>query len=267
MTLAIFFVVGLIIGSFLNVLVCRLHVAENLFFDRSRCPHCKKVIAWYDNIPLISFIILKFKCRNCQKKISWQYPLVEISTGILFAAIGGIYFSIFDALSWVITLYLLGVAGFFMAIFVYDFLYMEIPEVLIWPAVAWSLAFNLLIDSWQRNFPAELLSIHTYSGILAALLSFVFFFLLSAGSREKWMGIGDSYLAIFLGLVLGWPQILMALFLSFFIGSIYGIMLILLGKKKMKSQVPFAPFMILGAIITLFWYAPIVNWYSGLMMF
>ena len=266
MVIFIFFLLGLMVGSFLNVLVYRLRVAEDIFFDRSHCPHCKKMIEWYDNVPLLSFILLAAKCRNCRKKISWQYPLVELATGILFAAIGARYFIAQDAASWTTTLYFLGVAGFFMAIFVYDFLYMEIPEVLIWPAISWALAFNLLIDWNEKNFSSGLLSVHTYSGILAAMAAFAFFFLLSAVSREKWMGMGDSYLAVFLGLVLGWPQILLALFFSFLIGSICGIILMASRRKKMKSQLPFAPFMVSGAIIALFWYEPIINWYFGLFL-
>jgi leader peptidase (prepilin peptidase) / N-methyltransferase len=260
----IFFILGLMIGSFLNVLVYRLRVAEDLMFSRSRCPHCKKTIVWYDNIPLLSFILLKFKCRNCRKKISWQYPVVELFTGILFAAIGARYFIISDFSSWAVTLYFLGAAGFLAAIFVYDWLYMEIPEILIWPAVAWSLFFNLVIDWNQKSFAGDILSAHTYSGILAALSAFAFFLLLSALSHERWMGMGDSYLAIFLGLILGWPGILLALFLSFFIGSVYGIIMIVLKRKKMKSQVPFAPFMVLGALVALFWFQPITDWYFGL---
>ncbi|HRZ95573.1 MAG TPA: prepilin peptidase [Candidatus Moranbacteria bacterium] len=264
MHILIFLILGLLIGSFLNVLVYRIHVAEDLVFSRSHCPHCKKMIEWYDNIPLLSFILLKFRCRNCRKKISWQYPLVELSTGIIFAAIGAKYFIVQDISSWAATLFFLGAAGFLLAILVYDWLYMEIPEILIWPAVFWSLAFNLFLD-WNRGaFSGEILDVRTYSGILAAFLAFTFFFLLSAFSKEKWMGMGDAYLAVFLGLVLGWPEILLALFLSFFIGSVCGIILIAFGKKKMKSQVPFAPFMVAGAFAAFFWFQPIVDWYFGL---
>jgi prepilin signal peptidase PulO-like enzyme (type II secretory pathway) len=260
----IFFLVGLIVGSFLNVLVYRTRVAEDIFFDRSRCPHCKKIISWYDNIPLLSFVLLKFRCRNCRKKISWQYPLVEIFVGLAFAMIGAKYFSIQDISSWTITLYFLGAAGFLAAIFVYDWLYMEIPEIFIWPAIAWSLTFNLIIDFNKHNFSGDIFSVSTYSGILAAIVAFTFFFLMSVLSHEKWMGMGDAYLAIFLGLVLGWPEVLLAMFLSFFIGSVYGIIAIALGKKKMKSQVPFAPFLVAGTFIALFWHAPIIDWYFGL---
>jgi prepilin signal peptidase PulO-like enzyme (type II secretory pathway) len=267
MIILIFFLLGLMLGSFLNVLVYRTHVAEDIFFDRSRCPHCKNVISWYDNIPLLSFILLKFRCRNCRKKISWQYPLVEFSTGIIFALIGAKYFIAQDISSWTMALYLLGTACFLIAIFVYDWLYMEIPEIILWPAIGWSLAFNLLIDFNRRSFSGSVFNIGTYSGILAAFVAFTFFFLLSALSHEKWMGMGDAYLVIFLGLVLGWPEILMALFLSFFVGSVCGIILIIVGKKKMKSQVPFAPFLVIGTFITLFWYEPMISWYFGLFQF
>jgi prepilin signal peptidase PulO-like enzyme (type II secretory pathway) len=267
MQIIIFLILGLMIGSFLNVLVYRTRVAEDIFFDRSRCPHCKKIIAWYDNIPLISFILLKFRCRKCKKKISWQYPLVEFFTGVLFAMIGVKYFVAQDVSSWTITLYYLGATSFLMAIFVYDWLYMEIPEILIWPAIAWSLAFNLLIDFNTNNFSGDIFNVSTYSGILAAIMAFTFFFLLSALSHEKWMGMGDAYLVIFLGLVLGWPSIILALFLSFFVGSVCGIILIVTGKKKMKSQVPFAPFLVIGTFISLFWYQPIIDWYFGLFLY
>ncbi|HEX7586400.1 MAG TPA: prepilin peptidase, partial [Patescibacteria group bacterium] len=148
--LIIFFILGLIIGSFINVVVYRLNVAESLVLDRSRCPHCKKIISWYDNIPLLSFVILKFRCRNCREKISYQYPLVEFFTGVIFAIIGVKYFSATDVSTWTLTIYYLGAASALMAIFVYDFLYMEIPVLVLWPALGWAIAFNLLLD-WNKT--------------------------------------------------------------------------------------------------------------------
>lgn len=265
--LIIFFILGLIIGSFINVVVYRLNVAESLVLDRSRCPHCKKIISWYDNIPLLSFVILKFRCRNCREKISYQYPLVEFFIGVIFALIGAKYFSASDVSTWTPTIYYLGAASALMAIFVYDFLYMEIPGLVLWPAVGWAIAFNLLLD-WNKNdLGNNIWNSLTFSGTLAAFASFVFFFLLVAVSREKWMGMGDAYLVIFLGLVLGWPQILMALMLAFSIGAIFGLALIVLKKKKMESQIPFAPFLVLGTLLSLFFYADIISWYLELLRF
>jgi prepilin signal peptidase PulO-like enzyme (type II secretory pathway) len=256
--LIIFLIAGLIIGSFLNVLVYRLNVAEDFLVSRSKCPHCKEQIRWYDNIPVASFILLKFRCRDCKEKISWQYPIVEILTGIIFALIGWKFFNLVDTSSWLLTAYYLFVASTLVVIFVYDLIYMEIPMIVLWVGVFVVIAFGLYAD-WGNQ--ALLLDMKIYSGILAAFVSFVFFFALSAGSQERWMGMGDAYLVILLGLILGWPEILLALFLAFFFGATYGIIAIALKKKKMKSQVPFAPFLILGTLIALFCYTPIINWY------
>jgi len=264
MTIIIFFIFGLIVGSFINVVVYRLNLAESFTTGRSKCPHCKELIKWYDNIPLLSFILLKFRCRNCKEKISYQYPLIEFWTGVIFALIGAKYFSAYDVSTWTATIYYLGVASALMAIFVYDFLYMEIPGLVLWPAIGWAVAFNLLLDWNNMNSANSIFDSLTYSGILAAFAAFAFFFLMVAGSKEKWMGMGDAYLVIFLGLVLGWPKILLALILSFSIGALVGIVLIMLKKKKMQSQIPFAPFLVIGTFLAIFLYENIVNWYFGM---
>jgi leader peptidase (prepilin peptidase) / N-methyltransferase len=267
MVILIFFILGLAIGSFINVLVYRLQEAEKIFFDRSRCPHCKTGIHWYDNFPILSFILLRGRCRDCKKKISWQYPVVEIFTGIMFAVVGTKFFVVDNMATWAVTVYYLGAIFALITILVYDWLYFEIPSVILWPIVFYSLAFNLYLDwaNWANvSHQTDLFSGFTYAGILGGMTAFSFFFLLSAGSKEKWMGMGDAYLAIFLGLFLGWPKIILALFLAFAIGAIYGIILIALGRKKMKSRVPFAPYLVIGTLIAMFFYSPIINWYGGL---
>ena len=265
--LIIFFILGLVVGSFLNVVAYRLNMAESFFLGRSHCPYCHKNIAWYDNIPILSFILLRFKCRECQEKISWQYPLVEFFTGVLFVLVGYKFFVLEDATTWTTTIYYLGVVSFLMVIFVYDWLYMEIPGMVLWPAISWAVIFNLLFD-WNKSEPiGNVLSLGTYSGALAALVGFGFFFFLVAISKEKWMGMGDAQLAIFLGLVLGWPQILLALMIAFALGAAIGLSLVFLKKKKMQSQIPFAPFLVVGTFITMFFYDKIVNWYLGLVNF
>lgn len=261
--LIIFLIAGLIVGSFLNVLVYRLHMAEDFFIARSKCPHCKTQINWYDNIPVISFILLKARCRDCKEKISWQYPIVEILTGIVFALIGWKFFVLTNTSSWLPTTYYFFVASSLIAILVYDLLYMEIPSIVLWVGVFVAIAFGLYADWGSQNL---LLDTIIYPGILASFVAFVFFFALSAGSGERWMGMGDAYLVILLGLLVGWPEILLALFLAFFFGASYGIIMLVLKKKKMKSQIPFAPFLIVGTFITLFFYEPIVNWYFSLFL-
>lgn len=267
MTFITFFILGLIIGSFLNVVVYRLRVAESISRGRSRCPRCKKTISWYDNIPLLSFILLRFRCRYCRAKISFQYPLVEFGAGVLFALAGWKFFNVNDFSTWTTTLYYLGILGFLGVIFIYDFLYMEVPDIVLWPAVAWVIAFGLYFDWHQVDLGSlGILGSQVYSGVLAAFAAFMFFFALVAASKEKWMGMGDAYLVILLGLIAGWPNILLALFLAFGLGAIFGLTLIALKKKKMQSQIPFAPFLILGTMVALFWAEPLVSWYWGMLM-
>ncbi len=269
--LIIFLLLGLAIGSFLNVLVYRLRFAEEFLWDRSKCPHCQHMIRWYDNVPLLSFILLKFRCRDCKEKISFQYPLVEIFTGIIFALIGYFFFNLENTATWLTTFYYLLISGALIAILVYDWLYMEIPGEVLWVAISIAIAYNLQAD-WASfgNISslggAGILGVRTYAGALAAFGAFLFFFLLSTLSREKWMGMGDSYLVILLGLFVGFPEILLALFLAFFLGSIYGIIMIVIGKKKMKSQLPFAPFLVMGTFVTLFFFEQIMTWYLGLFL-
>jgi prepilin signal peptidase PulO-like enzyme (type II secretory pathway) len=273
MIIAIFFIVGLIVGSFLNVLVARLKTAEDIFFDRSHCPQCKKQIRWYDNVPLLSFVLLGARCRDCKEKISWQYPLVELFTGLIFALVGFQFFRAGSPETWFPTFYYLVMASFLMVILAYDWLYMEIPGAVLWTGVALAAAANLVFDWLQIGGEGGLggvgllLGSQTYSGVLAAILAFTFFFLMVIYSRERWMGMGDAYLAIFLGLILGWSKILLALFLAFAIGAIYGIIAIALKKKRLKSQVPFAPFLVLGTLITIFFYAAITGWYFSALGF
>lgn len=268
MTIVIFFIFGLIIGSFINVLVYRLHVAEDIFFDRSRCRHCKKIIAWYDNIPLISFILLKFRCRECEKKISWQYPLVELATGILFAVAGFFFFDPADTSTWSIVIYFLGIILALVTIFVYDLLYLEIPDVILWPAVVWAAAFSLFfsLNHDAIGIRSASLDMQFFLRMIAASVAFIFLFFLSFVSKEKWMGRGDAYLAILLGIIVGWPNILLALFLSFFLGALCGIILVLAHQKKMSGQIPFAPFLIIGTGIALFWGDCLVSWYMRLIL-
>jgi len=263
MTILIFFVLGLIIGSFLNVVIFRLDSVASLL-GRSHCRHCQTQIAWYDNIPFFSFLLLRGRCRDCEKQISWQYPAVEVGTGLMFALVGQIYFDAASASSWVMTGYFLGVVSALVVIFVYDLKFMEIPGLVLWPAIGWVVAFNLFFDWEKAGFGNNILNSMTFSGTLGAFAGFLFFFLLVAVSKEKWMGMGDAQLAILLGLLLGWPKILLGLMLAFALGAIIGLILIALKKKKMQSQIPFAPFLIVGTLIALVFYTPIMDWYFGL---
>lgn len=272
---AFVFFFGLVIGSFLNCVIYRLDKEENLVSQRSHCPFCGHTLSWQDLIPFLSFLLLKGKCRYCKKPISWQYPLVELATAILFVflfqwhsrnfslAIGS-PFAYFFSLA-----YLFFAASFLIVIFVYDLKYYLVADEVIYPAIVLSFLADVFFAFSGSHFPQrDLIQGSFYnlftSKALAAVLAAGFFLIIVLISQEKWMGMGDVKLAIFMGLFLGWPQILVALFAAFFFGAIIGIGLIVFSKKKLKSEVPFAPFLISATFIALFWGEKIISWYLSL---
>lgn len=271
------FVFGLCIGSFLNCLTYRLEKAEGLgkgrfqkksgfFWGRSFCPKCEHKLGVWDLIPVVSFLMLKGKCRYCKKKISFQYPLVEIVTGLLlifnFQFLISNQFLIFNFQFLIYAFYLLLINCLLIIIFLYDLKHYIILDKIIYPAIGLALIFNF---QWFSRLTTSFsiskhFSIFQFS-IMSAFAAAAFFFLIWFVSKGKWMGFGDVKLAFFMGLFLGWPNILVALFLAFLIGSFVGIISISLGKKKFKSEVPFGPFLIIGTFIALFWGNEIMSWY------
>ena len=247
------FLMGLAGGSFLNAVIYRIDNLMSIARERSRCPHCKKEIAWYDLLPLLSFIALKGQCRNCGKKISWQYPVIELATAVLFVVL---YLSV--GLSWY-TLFLAIISMFLMVIFVVDLREMIIPDIMVIPAlVFWAVVWIIsLIPGIDLGMPVDFLNF-LYGGLLGA----GFIGLIVLITKGKGMGIGDIKLAGLLGFVLGWPYALIGLFAAFIVGSLIGIILLVTKIKKLKSEIPFAPFLIIGFYIAIFWGAYFVNWYT-----
>jgi len=256
----VIFVFGLIIGSFLNCLIYRIKEKESFFVSRSFCPYCRHTLSWQDLIPVLSFLILKGKCRYCQKPISWQYPIVEISTAILFLIplIYGSPTSIIWSDLFVYWIF----ACFLIIIFVYDLKHYIIPDEVIYPAIGISLIYNIFYSLFK--FHDFYFLINT---VAAAALAAAFFLFIVLISRGKWMGVGDIKLAFFMGLVLGWPNILVALFLAFFVGAATGVGLIIAGKKRLSSKVPFGPFLVSGTFLAIFFGENLINWYLSLISF
>lgn len=247
--LFIFFILGLIIGSFLNVVVYRLNSMETLL-GRSHCPHCRQKIHWRDNVPLVSFLLLSARCRDCGEKISWQYPLLELGTGVLFALVGKYFFVLADSATWLETFFYLITFSLLLVIFVYDLKYMEIPMHVLWIAVAIAVAYVLSAD-WTSFVPlTEIMQLKTFSAAVGAIVMFAFFFALSWYSKETWMGEGDAYVGLLMGLIVGWPGVIIALMFSSVIGTLVSVGLVLAKRKTMKSQVPFAPFLVCGTFLT-----------------
>ena len=256
------FLFGLSVGSFLNVVICRLETKEPIISGRSHCPKCRTVLKWFDLIPLASFLIQKGKCRYCGKKISWQYPAVETTTGLLFLLIFNFQFSIFKQFSIFNfqTIYYLIIVSFLIIIFVYDLKHYLIPDKIVYPAIIIAGIFNFQFSIFNQ------FSIFKFS-ILSALGASLFFLSLVLISKGKWMGLGDVKLAGLMGLVLGWPNILFGLFLAFLSGALVGIGLIIVGKKTIKSQIPFGPFLAGSTILIIIFGQYLTNWYQGILFF
>lgn len=251
MILAIFFLVGLIVGSFLNVVVYRLRLADTIL-GRSRCQHCANQISWYDNIPLFSFIFLKAKCRNCKGKISWQYPLIEFFTGVVFLLVGKYFFNFMDFFGLWETVFYLIIFSLLLVLLAYDWQYLEVPIMIFWIILGF-LGINFIVVSiLEINMGLGLRNLTLVPSLIGGFVSWLFFFSLVFFSKEKWMGWGDVYVGLLVGLILGWPSIFLGLLLSFLMGSIYSLIIILRKKGSMKSQIPFIPFLVLGIFLTIF---------------
>lgn len=253
------FIFGLAVGSFLNSVIYRLQTGESFLRGRSHCPYCKHQLSWQDLIPVLSFLVLKGRCRYCRQKISWQYPLVEIITGILFVLIwqnqltGGFWGILNSG-------YLLVISSLLIIIFVYDLKHYIIPDSVIYSAIILAFFYRLLEILKAGNLN------HFFSPIFSAFLASVFFLAIFLISRGRWLGFGDVKLAFLMGLFLGFPNILAALFFAFVSGAIIGTGLIFSGKKTLKSEVPFGPFLIAGTFVVLFFGKEIINWYLNFLI-
>lgn len=247
-------IAGLTVGSFLNVLILRFDELKTVVKSRSRCPHCKKEIKWYDLVPLLSYVLLNAKCRYCKKPISIQYPIVEGLTAVTFALIYWKLGFSWESLLAAISLSLL------IAVAAYDAINYEIPDALSYGALVAGAGFILVSLFDQGSL--------TWSNLLpfayAILIAGGFLAMLVVISREKWMGKGDIGLGAAMGLLLGLPSVFFGIFIAFISGSIIGLILLALKKKTMKDAVPFGPFLVFGTLLAFFWGEKIINWYLGI---
>jgi len=256
MMLSLSFILGALVGSFLNCIIHRLEVNEGFIKGRSYCPHCKETIGAMDLIPIISFLFLKGRCRHCDGKISLQYPIVEIATGIIFAII--VFYQLNEGL--LETTYLLAIFSLMIVMFVYDLKHYLIPDEVVFSAIGASLVWHGALFLSGAMSSSEVI-IFLLSGIGSA----GFFWLLFIMSKGAWLGFGDVKLALFMGLFLGYPGILVALFSSFTSGAIIGSAMVFLKKKEIRDEIPFAPFLIFGTTLAFFWGEPILNWYFNIL--
>ena len=261
-----FFITGLIFGSFSNVLVDRSQREEKIT-GRSHCDFCNYKLKWHDNIPLLSFLFLKGKCRNCKKKLSWQYPIVELSMGLLFLFVGVHAGAITSTLNFAVainTSFLLFVGFLLLVIFIWDLKYMIIPDGLVIGGVIVTLGYLLFLSLASS---CSLLDPNCFvlAGIIGGIIAGGFFWLLYFFSGGKWIGGGDVKLGFLLGMIVGWKFVYLLLLLAYVIGAAVSIVLIIRKRKKLDSKIPFGPFLVASALIVLFFGEKLLQWYWGLL--
>ncbi len=249
MFFVIIFLLGLIFGSFIAAWVSRAHREISIWSGRSQCVACNYTLQAIDLIPLVSFLILKGKCRKCSNKISHHYFFTE-----LFFAFGLTFLAwFFDASFFVLSFefILSGIALFFLtAIFVSDLLYQEIPFSMTLPP---AISLFFLSVFWGSGDYSSL--------ILGAIIAGGFFLLQYLVSRGKWIGFGDVALGILMGVILGWQKTLLALFLAYVGGAIVSLILLALKKGNREMRIPFGVFLTTSSFIVLLFGNKIIDWY------
>lgn len=249
MTVIILFIGGLLLGSFVNMLIWRVPNGITLK-GRSLCVNCRHPLAWTDLFPVASFVFLRFKCRYCAQSISWRYPLIEMATAaaLVYAFISRplLFAAPLDALFTILTLSAL------IAVFTIDYEYQIIPDIITVPSI-----IVLLIVQIAHGVAATSLA-------LAVLVAGGFFAAQYAFSKGRWIGDGDIRLGILMGVILGWPAILTALIIAYSLGACIGLMLIGLGKAKLSSKTPFGTYLSAATFIALLYGPQLFDWYLRL---
>jgi leader peptidase (prepilin peptidase) / N-methyltransferase len=241
--LAAFVVAGMLVGSFLNVVIARVPERRSLWSPRSACPGCGSPIAWYDNIPILSFLVLRGRCRACGTSIPWRYPIVEGLTACLFAAAAWRFGPTLDA---VVAAALLAVL---VAVTAIDLERQIIPDVITLPGILAGALANLATSRvpWLES----LIGIVVGGGVFLVII------LASGGG----MGAGDMKLGAMLGAFLGWKVVLLSVFVAVVIGGVLAVALIATGVRGRKDPIPFGPFLAAGGAAGLLWGERVVRWY------
>ncbi|MCK9197331.1 MAG: prepilin peptidase [Syntrophales bacterium] len=243
------FILGAVVGSFLNVCIHRLPREESIVFPSSRCPHCRHAIAWYDNIPLFSYIFLRGRCRSCQETISGRYFFIEALTAVM---------ALFTYWKFGISLAFLAAFLFVATLIVITFIDIEhqiIPHKIVLPGIP----VFLLAAVFIMGIPLIDAFLGIMIGIASLYLVAVYYEQITG---TEGMGGGDVNLMGMLGAFLGWKALLFVLMTGAFIGAAVGIIMMIKEGKTMKYAVPFGPFLSLGAVVYLFWGRAIVNCFS-----
>lgn len=268
-----FFALGTIIGSFLNVIIHRLPLAESIVFPNSHCPHCQTAIKFYDNVPVLSWLLLGGRCRACRAPISFRYPLVELLTGVVFALIFW-----HDNLSFLLPFHILFGSAMIALIFI-DAEHFYLPNLITYPGLVSALLIRLLFPIFLLSAPFEDLSVAPLSNsnlplwltslsgaVLGALAGGGFLWLIGWLWKQfrgvEAMGLGDVKMMFMVGALLGWRLTILTIFLAALTGAVAGVVLIALQKDRdWQSKIPFGIFLGSGSIISLLYGTNVIEWY------
>lgn len=248
-----------ILASFFEVVIVRSAREENFYQGRSKCDHCHQQLAWFDNLPLFSFLLLKGRCRYCHRPIACAYFWVELSAflyGLIFAVLFQ-YTTVLQTieLNSLVFYFLLGFVLLFVVIA--DLQYLIVPDFFIVLLAILAFYWQLLIGrSWLEP-------------CLALIFSSIFFYALAYLAQKilhkEALGLGDIKLMMPLAFLLSWPKILLAIFLAFIVGGFFAMLMLIIGKKKVGQALPFAPFLVVGFLLSWFAGSTIWQWYSGFL--
>jgi len=272
MIIAILFVIGLCVGSFVNAYVWRVYKQEtghgkgkqkkapakySILHGRSMCPHCEHQLHAKDLVPVLSWLSLKGKCRYCKKPISPQYPLVELLTAVLFVVSYIAWPLLMNIEQWVyLGLWLVSVAVM-MALAIYDLKWMILPNRMVAVLLSLALVQLLVAVIWQQSL-APLMT-----ALWGALIGGGLFYVLFQLSAGRWIGGGDVKLGAVLGLIVGGPMNgILLLFIASFMGTLVAVPLLALGKAERTSKLPFGPYLLLAAYVVYLFGSRLVDWYN-----
>jgi leader peptidase (prepilin peptidase) / N-methyltransferase len=240
---------GLCIGSFLNVCAYRLPLGESVVHPRSRCTSCGRMLSWFDNLPVVSWVALRGRCRTCGKPVSWMYPAVEIVTALVFAITYLTYG--LTLLSVVRVIF----ACALIVLFVTDLQHKILPNVITLPGIVIGFACSVFLPP---GWVSSVIGILVGGGVLFAIAEAYY-----RVRGQEGLGMGDVKLLAMIGAFLGWKLVLLTLVFASFTGSLTGGMLIASGKGSMKYALPFGTFLAVGALLAATWGDPIADWYFG----
>lgn len=252
MIFVISFIFGAIVGSFLNVCILRIPAGNSIAYPPSHCPKCQYAIKWYDNIPMISYLVLMGKCRNCKERISFRYPLVEFLTAIFSLAAMMMF-----GPSLAFLIYFAFVSSLIVITFI-DLDHQIIPDIISLPGIPLGFLASFVLP--EITYKESLIGIVIGGGLLL-LVAIGYEFI----TKKEGMGGGDVKLLAMIGAFLGWKGVLFTIFSGSLVGTIIGVTIMVAQGKDSKYAIPFGPFLSMGALLYLFFGEPIIFWYLGII--